>query len=62
MIDTEKVTTVCVVWVQLEEQSSCSSPNTMTIIYHVDLGYKLQRREGGKERERGREGEEKQKS
>ena len=50
MINTEKVTTVCVVWVQLEEQSSCSSPDTMTIVYHIDLGYKLQRREGEKNR------------
>ena len=57
MINTEKVTTVCVVWVQLEEQSSCSSPDTMTIVYHIDLGYELQRREGGREGEKNRKAE-----
>ena len=52
MINTEEVPTVCVAWVQLEEQSSCSSPNTMTIIYHIDLGYKLQGKEGGGEKQK----------
>ena len=42
---TQKVTIVYAMWVQLEEQASCSSANTMTIIYHIDLGYKLHRRE-----------------